>query len=229
MVRRDPGRRVPGAADGFELAVRAVIGQQVSVPGARTVAGRLVLAAGEPLPEPVGAVTHLFPTPAALVELAERDPGAFAMPAGRRRALVALAEAVDGGDVVIDPGADPVELRRSLVALPGIGPWTAEYVAMRALRDPDAFMPTDLGIRRARGRSACPTTRPICAPRPSAGGRGAATPWRTCGRCPPPPRRKSPPDRRKDVPHDHHHHPHRHHAPRHPDRAASCSSATATC
>ncbi len=149
LVRSDPGRRVPGAADGFELAVRAVIGQQVSVPGARTVAGRLVLAAGEPLPAPVGAVTHLFPTPAALVHLAERDPGAFSMPAGRRRAVVALAEAVDRGDVVIDPGADPAEVRRSLVALPGIGPWTAEYVAMRALRDPDAFMPTDLGIRRA--------------------------------------------------------------------------------
>jgi AraC family transcriptional regulator of adaptative response / DNA-3-methyladenine glycosylase II len=149
LVRSEPGRRVPGAADGFELAVRAVIGQQVSVPGARTVAGRLVLAAGEPLPAPVGAVTHLFPTPAALVELAGREPGAFSMPAGRRRAVVALAEAVDRGDVVIDPGADPAEVRRSLVALPGIGPWTAEYVAMRALRDPDAFMPTDLGIRRA--------------------------------------------------------------------------------
>ena len=149
VVRRDPGRRVPGAADGFELAVRAVIGQQVSVPGARTVAGRLVLAAGEPLPAPTGAVTHLFPTPAALVDLAERDPGAFSMPTGRRRAVVALAHAVDDGTVVIDPGADPGELRHSLVALPGIGPWTAEYVAMRALRDPDAFMPTDLGIRRA--------------------------------------------------------------------------------
>ena len=70
------------------------------------------------------------------------------MPAGRRRALVVLAGAVEAGEVVIDPGADPVEVRRALVALPGIGPWTAEYVAMRALRDPDAFMPTDLGIRR---------------------------------------------------------------------------------
>ena len=149
VVERDPGRRVPGAADGFELAVRAVIGQQVSVPGARTVAGRLVQAAGDPLPGADGAITHLFPTPGALAELAGRDPGAFAMPAGRRRALVALAEAVEGGDVVIDPGADPREVRRSLVRLPGIGPWTAEYVAMRALRDPDAFMPTDLGIRRA--------------------------------------------------------------------------------
>ena len=109
-------------------------------------------------------MTHLFPTPAALVELAESDPGAFSMPAGRRGAVVALAQAVESGDVVIDPGADPAELRRSLVALPGIGPWTAEYVAMRALRDPDAFMPTDLGIRRAPWRSACPTTRRTCSP-----------------------------------------------------------------
>jgi AraC family transcriptional regulator of adaptative response / DNA-3-methyladenine glycosylase II len=139
---------VPGAAEGFELAVRAVIGQQVSVAGARTVAGRLVEAAGDALPEPAGTLTHLFPTPEALVELATSDPGAYAMPSSRRRALMALAEAVGAGDVVIDPGADPVELRRSLVALPGIGSWTAEYVAMRALRDPDAFMPTDLGIRR---------------------------------------------------------------------------------
>jgi AraC family transcriptional regulator of adaptative response / DNA-3-methyladenine glycosylase II len=149
LVTATPGRRVPGAADGFELAVRAVIGQQVSVPGARTVAGRLVLAAGDGLADPIEGITHLFPTPAALIALAERDPGAFSMPASRRRALVALAEAVQSGAVVIDPGADPVDLRTSLVALPGIGPWTAEYVAMRALRDPDAFMPTDLGIRRA--------------------------------------------------------------------------------
>jgi AraC family transcriptional regulator, regulatory protein of adaptative response / DNA-3-methyladenine glycosylase II len=149
LVAANPGRRVPGAAEGFELAVRAVIGQQVSVSGARTVAGRLVLAAGELLPEASGGITHLFPTPTALMELAERDPSAFSMPNSRRRALVALAEAVESGGVVIDPGADPVELRASLVALPGIGPWTAEYVAMRALRDPDAFMPTDLGIRRA--------------------------------------------------------------------------------
>jgi AraC family transcriptional regulator of adaptative response / DNA-3-methyladenine glycosylase II len=156
VVESDPGRRVPGAADGFELAVRAVIGQQVSVAGARTVAGKLVRAAGETLPEPDGGVTHLFPTPEALARLAQHDPDAFAMPAGRRRALGALAEAVASGEVVIDPGSDPREVRRSLVSLPGIGPWTAEYVAMRALRDPDAFMPTDLGIRRAAAALALP-------------------------------------------------------------------------
>ena len=84
IVDRDPGRRVPGAVDGFELAARAVIGQQVSVPGARTVAGRLVEAAGEALLDPADGVTHLFPTPAALAELGRRDPGAFSMPASRR-------------------------------------------------------------------------------------------------------------------------------------------------
>jgi AraC family transcriptional regulator of adaptative response / DNA-3-methyladenine glycosylase II len=149
LVTEHPGRRVPGAVDGFELAARAVIGQQISVAGARTVAGRLVLAAGEPLPAAHGGISHLFPTPAALVDAAEREPGAFCMPAARREALVSLAEAVDSGSIVIDPGTEPSELREALVSLPGIGPWTAEYVAMRALRDPDAFMATDLGIRRA--------------------------------------------------------------------------------
>jgi AraC family transcriptional regulator of adaptative response / DNA-3-methyladenine glycosylase II len=149
LVRAQPGRRVPGAVDGFELAVRAIIGQQVSVAGARTIAGRLVLLAGEEIPTSIEGITHLFPTPAALIALAERDPAAFPMPGSRRQALVALAEAVVAGTVTIDPGTDPTELRAALVALAGIGPWTAEYVALRALRDPDAFLPTDLGIRRA--------------------------------------------------------------------------------
>lgn len=148
-VTNEPGRRVPGAVDGFELAVRAIIEQQVSVVGARTITGRLVMAAGEALPHAYGAVSHLFPTPSALITLAHDDPGIFSMPASRRQALVALAEAVNSGDLVIDSGTDPTELRRALVSLPGIGPWTAEYVAMRALRDPDAFMPTDLGVKRA--------------------------------------------------------------------------------
>jgi len=148
LVTEHPGRRVPGAADGFEMAVRAVIGQQISVAGARTVAGRLVLAAGETLPA-VDAVTHLFPTAASLVSLADQNPDAFSMPSARRRAIVALATAMDNGSIVIDAGTDPTELRAALVTVPGIGPWTAEYVAMRALRDPDVFMSTDLGIRRA--------------------------------------------------------------------------------
>jgi len=153
LVATTPGLRVPGAVDGFELAVRAVIGQHVSVAGARSVVRRLVSAAGEPLSGVglgigAGLITHLFPTAAAVVAAAGVD-GAFAMPTRRRDAVVALARAVEAGDVVLDQGADPGELRRSLLALPGIGPWTAEYVAMRALRDPDAYLPSDLAVRRA--------------------------------------------------------------------------------
>ncbi|MDE3081817.1 MAG: DNA-3-methyladenine glycosylase 2 family protein [Acidobacteriota bacterium] len=149
LVSREPGRRIAGAVDGFELAVRAIIGQQVSVSGARTIAARLVGAAGERLAEPRAGVTHLFPTAEALADLASQDASIFAMPATRRRALAALAGAVRSGELVIDPGTDPIELRQALVALSGIGPWTAEYVAMRALRDPDAFLGSDLGILRA--------------------------------------------------------------------------------
>ena len=195
MVRRDPGRRVPGAADGFELAVRAVIGQQVSVAG-RPHGGRAAGARGRRAPaQPRSARSHTSsPRPAALVALADERPGR-ASPC--RRADGGPSWRWPGrstsGDVVIDPGADPVELRRSLVALPGIGPWTAEYVAMRALRDPDAFMPTDLGIRRSAVALGLPDD-PAHLPRHdrSTGDHGAATPWRTCGPCPPPPHHDSP-------------------------------------
>jgi AraC family transcriptional regulator of adaptative response / DNA-3-methyladenine glycosylase II len=149
LVRATPGQRVAGAVDGPELAVRAIIGQQVSVAGARTVAAGLVAAIGGVLANPVPGVTRTFPTPAALVD---SDPTVFSMPNARRDAVVRLARALGEGALVIDAGADPVELRAGLVALRGIGPWTADYIAMRALGDPDAFMPTDLGIRRALGR-----------------------------------------------------------------------------
>ena len=152
LVASAPGLRVPGSADGFELAVRAVVGQQVSVAGARTVAGALVRAAGEPLLDPREQLTHTFPSPAALSELARRDPGAFAMPASRRRTLAALADAVADEQIDLAPGADPVELQRALLALPGVGPWTAGYVAMRALGDPDAFIASDLGVKRSIAR-----------------------------------------------------------------------------
>ncbi len=149
LIEQYPGRRVPGAVDGFEVAVRAIIGQQVSVVGARTIAGRLVRDAGDALAESDGAITHLFPTPGALVELARTNPDVFSMPHARRRAIVALASALDSGEIAIDAGSDPLEVRRRLVDIAGVGPWTAEYVAMRALHDPDAFMATDLGVRRA--------------------------------------------------------------------------------
>jgi AraC family transcriptional regulator of adaptative response / DNA-3-methyladenine glycosylase II len=151
LVARTPGLRMPGSADGFELAVRAVVGQQVSIAAARTVAGRLVRAAGRPLRSPTLPVTHTFPSPEALGELARRRPAVFAMPASRRKTLAALAAALAGGELSIDPGAEPEQVRAGLLALPGVGPWTAGYVAMRALGDPDAFLPGDLGVRHALG------------------------------------------------------------------------------
>jgi AraC family transcriptional regulator of adaptative response / DNA-3-methyladenine glycosylase II len=149
LVRAAPGRRVPGAVDGAELAVRAVIGQQVSVAGARTVGGRLAASLGVPLQEPFDGLVRAFPTAAAL---AGADPEQLPMPRARARALTGLARALAGGDVVLDPTADPADraaARAALLALPGIGPWTVEYVAMRALGDPDAFPGTDLVLRKA--------------------------------------------------------------------------------
>jgi AraC family transcriptional regulator of adaptative response / DNA-3-methyladenine glycosylase II len=150
LVRRRPGLRVPGSVDGSELAVRAVLGQGISVAGARTLAGRLVARFGPPLPEsladPASGLSRFFPEPADLVGIvAEHLP----MPATRREALRGLARVLAAGDLNLDPGADREETQKRLLTLRGIGPWTASYVAMRALGDPDAFLPTDLGVRRA--------------------------------------------------------------------------------
>lgn len=145
-VRTRPGLRVAGTVDGAELAVRAVIGQQVSVAGARTITGRVVEACGTPLREPVGGVTHTFPGAGALAAL---DPDALPMPRARRAALLGLAGALARGQLVLDPAGEREATVRDLLALTGIGRWTADYVAMRALRDRDAFLATDLGVRRA--------------------------------------------------------------------------------
>lgn len=141
-VRRAPGRRVPGHVDRHELAIRAVLGQQVSLAGARTLAGRLVAAAGERLKQPSGTVTHLFPSGEWIAETGAEQVG---MPASRRRAITGLASALATG--AIDLAAP--DAQEQLLSLPGIGPWTVSYIAMRALRDPDAFLATDLGIRKA--------------------------------------------------------------------------------
>jgi AraC family transcriptional regulator of adaptative response / DNA-3-methyladenine glycosylase II len=145
-VRRAPGRRVAGAVDGHELAVRAVLGQQVSLRGASTLAGRLVASHGEKLERPLGTVTHVFPSAQVL---ADADLGRLSMPAARRRGLLGLLTALAREELVIDAGVDRTDTRRRLLALPGVGPWTAEYIAMRALRDPDAFLASDLGVRHA--------------------------------------------------------------------------------
>ncbi len=137
VVRARPGVRVPGTLDGFELAVRAVAGQQVSVAGARTVLGRLAVACG---------TAPAFPGPAAI--LAAPDE-AFAMPGSRRRTLRALAAAAASGALALDPPVrDRAAAEAALLALPGVGPWTVAYVALRAWSDPDAFQPTDLGVLR---------------------------------------------------------------------------------
>jgi AraC family transcriptional regulator of adaptative response / DNA-3-methyladenine glycosylase II len=146
LVRAVPGRRVPGTVDPHELAVRAVLGQQVSLSGAATVAGRLVLEHGKALEHPLGSVTHLFPS---ATSIAATDPARLPMPRSRGRALVGMCELLATRSLVLDPGADRSEARRRLLALPGIGAWTVEYVAMRGLGDPDAFLPTDLGIKKA--------------------------------------------------------------------------------
>ncbi|WP_345459444.1 AlkA N-terminal domain-containing protein [Nocardioides marinquilinus] len=146
LGRRTPGLRLPGQVDGDETAVRTVIGQQVSVVGARTVTGRVVAAHGRPVETGVPGLTHLFPTAAALAEV---DPTTLPMPRARGRALVGLAAALAAGDVVLDRGTDRDEVRAAMLALPGIGPWTADYVAMRALAHPDVFLPTDIGVRNA--------------------------------------------------------------------------------
>lgn len=154
-----PGLRSPGAADPAELAVRAVLGQQISVAAARTLTGRLVAAYGKPLPAPWGSphangcggggLTHLFPEPAVLAEAALAGLG---MPESRRATLRALCAALAEGTLSLDPGADRAEAERGLLALPGAGRWTAGYVRMRALGDPDVFLPGDAGVRRGLAR-----------------------------------------------------------------------------
>jgi len=146
LVAGTPGRRLPGTVDGPELAIRAVLGQQVSVAGARTLTGRLVARYGTRLAVPIGTVTHLFPSPE---QLAAADPADLPLPRRRARTLTALAAALARGSVTVDDGADRAAAREALLALPGVGAWTADYVAMRALGDPDVFLPTDLGVRRA--------------------------------------------------------------------------------
>ena len=146
LARACPGLRVPGQVDGDETAVRTVIGQQVSVVGARTVTGRIVAAHGRAVETGVPGLTHLFPDAATLAAV---DPTTLPMPRSRGRALVGLCAALASGAVALDRGPDRDDVRRALVALPGIGPWTADYVSMRALAHPDVFLPTDIGVRNA--------------------------------------------------------------------------------
>lgn len=170
LVDKAPGRRVPRTVDGAEFAVRAVLGQQVSTAAARTHAARLVTAHGTPVDDPEGGLTHLFPAPRALAGL---DPEQLALPRSRRRTLTTLVGALADGSLRLGTDTDWERARAELIALPGFGPWTVEVIAMRALGDPDAFLPTDLGIRRAAEQLGLPST-PAALTARAAGWR----PWR---------------------------------------------------
>ena len=146
LVAATPGRRAPVHVDAHELAVRAVLGQQVSLAAARGLAGRLAEICGAPLARPVGGLAMAFPTAAAV---AEADLDLLGMPGARRATLRTLAVALAGGRIDLSPGADPAAAEAALLALRGIGPWTAGYVRMRGLGDPDVFLPGDVGVRRA--------------------------------------------------------------------------------
>lgn len=144
------GWRVPGAFDGFELAVRAVLGQQVSVTTARTLTQRLVQALGEPIETPWPTLTHAFPTPSALLKVSTDTLGQLGIVKQRQKAIQALALAVQQG-LQLEPGSNIEDTLQALMALPGIGEWTAQYIAMRALRWPDAFPAGDMVVQQRLG------------------------------------------------------------------------------
>ncbi|HJR44452.1 MAG TPA: DNA-3-methyladenine glycosylase [Actinomycetota bacterium] len=154
VVRAVPGRRVVGSLDGFEMVIRALLGQQVSVAGARTVLGRLVARFGDPVRGGPG-LTRAFPEPA---RLAEESLEEVRVPGIRRQAIRAVSRAVADGSLDLSPTSDRNEVRERLTSIPGIGPWTAAYVSMRALRDPDVFMATDLGVRKGAERLGLPAS-----------------------------------------------------------------------
>jgi AraC family transcriptional regulator of adaptative response / DNA-3-methyladenine glycosylase II len=145
LVHRTPGMRVPGTFAAFELVVRAIFGQQVSVPGARTSLSRFAARFGTPLDPPSGNIARLFPS---AEQVAEMDPEALEMPRGRAEAIRRVAELVAVGQLDLSGEAPLEETLRILGEIRGIGPWTLAYVAMRALRDPDAFLAGDLGVRK---------------------------------------------------------------------------------
>lgn len=170
LVASAPGRRLPGTVDAAELAIRVVLGQQISVAAARTHTARLVASHGERAADPGGGLTHLFP---AMGTLAAADPAVLAIPRRRRVTFTTLASALADGGIDLGPGSDWDRARAQLSALPGIGPWSTETIALRGLGDPDAFAAGDLGVRAAASRLGLPVT-------PAALTRRAAAwqPWR---------------------------------------------------
>jgi AraC family transcriptional regulator of adaptative response / DNA-3-methyladenine glycosylase II len=170
LITAAPGRRVPRTVDADELALRAVLGQQVSTAAAATHAGRLAADLGPAITDPDGGLTRRFPAPDAVAGVAD---GALRLPRSRASALRTLARALADGRIDLGPGADRDAARTALTDLPGIGAWTVEVIAMRGLGDPDAFLPTDLGVRAAADRLGLPAT-PAALIRHAVGWR----PWR---------------------------------------------------
>ncbi|HEV2327914.1 MAG TPA: DNA-3-methyladenine glycosylase 2 [Verrucomicrobiae bacterium] len=150
-----PGLRVPGSFDGFEMAVRAILGQQISVAAACTLAGRLALRYGEPVQiasvGPFSSLTRLFPEPQKLASATPAEIGRLGITGQRAKTLIALSEAVAGGVLQLEPGSRIEDTLQELRKIPGIGEWTVQYIAMRALSWPDAFPHTDLGVKKALG------------------------------------------------------------------------------
>lgn len=153
LVAKAPGQRIPRTVDEAELAVRAVLSQQVSTKAARTHAQRLVVAHGYQLNDPDGGLTHAFPS---VEDLADIDPDQLALPQSRRRTLLTLVARMADGTLSLSAGCDWERARHDLMELPGIGAWTAEVIAMRGLGDPDAFPVTDLGVQVAARRHGLP-------------------------------------------------------------------------
>lgn len=171
LIHRNRGLRSPGTVDGTELAIQAVMGQQVSLAAARTLTTRLVRSSGDPIKLAHPTLTHLFPTAGAI---AAADLTELGVPSSRRATLSQLAEAIASGGLSLDPGADRAETFHRLMALPGIGEWTAGYILMRALGDPDTFLATDLGIRKAGAMLGLGTD-----PKKLAARSNPWSPWRT--------------------------------------------------
>ena len=149
LAKKHPGLRVPGAFDGFEVAVRAILGQQVTVAAARTVAGRFAAAFGDRVDTPFDALTTAFPTAERIAAVPYGRIAKLGMPGARARSVITLAREVADGKLVLMPNADIEATLEKLRALPGIGEWTAQYIAMRALAWPDAFPHTDVGVMKA--------------------------------------------------------------------------------
>ncbi|MGE3772641.1 MAG: DNA-3-methyladenine glycosylase, partial [Gammaproteobacteria bacterium] len=149
LAAGEPGLRLPGTFDAFELVVRAILGQQITVKAARTLASRFVGAFGTPLATPYAGLTRVFPAPATVAGLSVDAIASLGIIGARTRTILAVAAALAEGRLHLSPGSDPARAVSELKALPGIGEWTAQYIAMRALAARDAFPHTDYGVMKA--------------------------------------------------------------------------------